>query len=487
MYPVVLDKVLENSLCITCGKYLSVLPVTNNKCGRCAPRGDSGAKSEYDRLAESMLFRCVNRYEGCRTLLLPSQVPEHEEECRSKRYRCPVCDQRRIPGYAMIKHFKTRHGDQIIARPEFIINVLNVDTRKYLYYTPRHVFFIHASVGDDLKLTLNVTSLGRRELLETIKYNFRLRDVNVETPLQGFYDGEQEVQLQEETPLIRCELFLNYDDDNSFDLVLVGRINPQINNPNVTERRTIFEDDRIFTDTYKWQLSPCKTALTYKRNPVIKLDLVCSGCGFLICNDSAYRCYCLEKHITCNGCNIMNSSCPDQYEPTILELKFRNIFNQLTYYCKWRCQQAFPPSQLHDHEIKCPQRQLFRCPLCEIWDIQNVDELKNHISIHNSVAIVWNTNLIILSGDQREEVNNFVLREDYKNMKLCFYINDLDEFVILTPKFYDDLIICTFEKTNLTKSKYDLVIKGNKTCTTKKNQFVIEPCEHIILLIKRDI
>ncbi|KAG5894702.1 hypothetical protein JTB14_034750 [Gonioctena quinquepunctata] len=75
------DNILDTLTCNTCNKYLSVQPVKiypnrRIKCGRCArskKQGD-GVISLFGLVADKCLFKCINRFDGCRELLTYSQV-----------------------------------------------------------------------------------------------------------------------------------------------------------------------------------------------------------------------------------------------------------------------------------------------------------------------------------------------------------------------------------------------------------------------------
>lgn len=220
MFSIVPDKALESSLCASCGKYLSVFPVTISEgkisCGRCVDV-KGGTQSSFNKVTQDMLFKCVNRYEGCSKLLTPNQVLEHEEMCKSNKYECPLCA-KKVPSYVMIQHFREYHTESLIKTPEFKLNTA-IDTFKtFLYYTDKHIFFIHVSLDVDSKLSLKATCLGPSERSKNIKYNFNLsKGEHFRTPLRCFKDNAQEICLEDGTPFVRCELIVNYDAETSLD------------------------------------------------------------------------------------------------------------------------------------------------------------------------------------------------------------------------------------------------------------------------------
>uniref|UniRef100_A0A6P7FMQ9 Uncharacterized protein LOC114332061 isoform X4 n=1 Tax=Diabrotica virgifera virgifera TaxID=50390 RepID=A0A6P7FMQ9_DIAVI len=113
------DNILETLLCSFCHKYLSVKPVKvypNRliQCGRCVDNKEhsiyksEGVESLYGKMAENILFKCVNRFDGCRHLLTYSQVRDHEQVCFEKIHQCPICGEK-TASFLMLRHFHSKH------------------------------------------------------------------------------------------------------------------------------------------------------------------------------------------------------------------------------------------------------------------------------------------------------------------------------------------------------------------------------------------
>ncbi|KAG5879497.1 hypothetical protein JTB14_029450 [Gonioctena quinquepunctata] len=154
MVYIIPDKVLEKLICDNCHKYLSVKPVKvysnrKTKCGRCCETEDGGVVSLYGLLAESSLFKCVNRFDGCRKLLAYQQVKEHEKKCIGEKYFCPICTEtNQVPTYLLYKHFEEEHNENLLKFPTFLVDAddyCNV-TKTFLYRIENNLFFINSKI-----------------------------------------------------------------------------------------------------------------------------------------------------------------------------------------------------------------------------------------------------------------------------------------------------------------------------------------------------
>ncbi|XP_049818222.1 uncharacterized protein LOC126264402 [Aethina tumida] len=515
MFSIVSDKLLDNSRCSKCDRYLSVMPVyilPNYKivCGRCVDV-DFGVPSNYNKIAERMLFKCVNRYEGCPKLLRTSEVVEHEMECKTNKYKCPVCADKWIPSYSMIPHFKEQHNKSVINKPEF--KVSRLDTFKVLmYYTDKHIFFIDASASVDNKISLSTSCLGPSEIVSKLKYKFRLlNDEHIETPFQNFYDDKLETNLTDGQRAVNCELIVNYDHENSLSLVQIEPLVPQkshlnagthslnilslnsglsklnplhlnnipqellrkkkkISNEEVGNKenhlqRTIFADETFFTGNKDWKLSPCKTLLLHKKNTVTTLSSICSSCKFLIFETVMYTCNCLEKHLLCSRCQLMKIVCPGHNPYLTFEKIYKNVHTQLKFFCKWNCGEYFVSSELFIHELSCSFRDPLICPICPEKNISSIECLKAHVSTHKNKSYVFilTSNIFnlanTLSDSSVEE--KFFVYSTLNGHKLYFYLDDLKECVIIELKFNDLNCTCTLKKSPQAKSRFNVIIKLN--------------------------
>lgn len=404
---IVPDDSLENLLCSNCEKYLSVLPVTiygndETRCGRCdvqknenesenvngetdgmmdetENKEENGRKAVevYKKLVEKMLFKCVNRYEGCDKLLLPSQVKEHEEQCRSKQYKCPICNETPLQSYQMIHHFK-RKDHPIKMSPEFNINQEG-SGKIFGYYNGNDIFFIKYQI-DGNKLKLEADCLNQKKLM---MYKFQLS------------------KSKTETLYLWTNLGLHLQDGNRHRQV-----------------------ESILKLENKMTQMPCSF--------LVLSDLICTNCGFPIHQDKIYECYCTEKHFICHPCFLVRPICPGKYICKLMEPNFIEDLQKNELSCKWKCNQSFVPRELCDHEMNCKDRSSIRCPVCEKEDIANVKHFKNHISTHNNIIFVdhnsYNLEYKMIENSKTDE-NRFY-----------FYINELNKTILYEVKYKKDKI-----------------------------------------------
>uniref|UniRef100_A0A6P7GP19 Uncharacterized protein LOC114340409 n=1 Tax=Diabrotica virgifera virgifera TaxID=50390 RepID=A0A6P7GP19_DIAVI len=129
---IVPDKVLESLICTFCHKYLSVKPTTvypnrDVECGRCVmadkqEKQRAAVESLYGKIAEKCVFKCINRFDGCRELLTYSQVLDHEKVCLENIHKCPICYEE-MTSFMMLRHFHSNHKDAILDSSAFPFNL----------------------------------------------------------------------------------------------------------------------------------------------------------------------------------------------------------------------------------------------------------------------------------------------------------------------------------------------------------------------------
>lgn len=429
---IVPDDSLENLLCSKCEKYLSVLPVTiygndETRCGRCdvqknenesenvngetdgmmdetENKEENGRKvvEVYNKLAEKMLFKCVNRYEGCDKLLLPSQVKEHEEQCRSKQYKCPICNETPLQSYQMIHHFKQPdHPIQI--SPEFNINQEG-SGKIFGYYNGKDIFFIKYQIdGNEVKFEADC--MNHKDVM---MYTFQLSKSKTETSYCWTNLG---LHLQDGNRHRQVESILKLQN-------------------NITQMQCSFIVQ-------------------------LKSDLNCTNCGFLIHQDKIYECCCTEKHFICHPCSLVRPICPGKYRCELMEPNSIKVLQENKLFCKWKCNQSFVRRELCDHEMNCKYRRSIICPVCEKEDIANVKHFKNHISTHNNIIFVdhnyYNLEYKMIENSKTDE-NRFY-----------FYINELDETISYEVKYKKDKIEFKIKTdANVTIEHKKEVMQNNK-------------------------
>lgn len=181
MFSIVPDKLLDTMTCSKCSKYLSVMPVKvyedkSTLCGRCSKPDDDGVKSMVGPLAEFLLFKCINRYDGCTRILRSFDVKQHENSCLpANKYDCPLCFKTLPSAYLFQAHFTNLHVKNIIKDAVFSINLkTNLDSY-YMYVCGNLVFIIYCFVDAiEFDLKLECQFIGTEQIANTIEVKFHL-------------------------------------------------------------------------------------------------------------------------------------------------------------------------------------------------------------------------------------------------------------------------------------------------------------------------
>ncbi|KAG5885571.1 hypothetical protein JTB14_003769 [Gonioctena quinquepunctata] len=149
------DAICETMLCDVCHRTLSVGPVKvyanrQTKCGRCSQQGDEGVISMYNSIVRQAVFKCINRFDGCRQLLTYAQVADHESTCKSK---------------------KEYHSDYNLKTPSFWGKLSDFNTETYLYKEKDNLFFIRCAITSAC-ISLKVFYLGDQKKANKMKQKF---------------------------------------------------------------------------------------------------------------------------------------------------------------------------------------------------------------------------------------------------------------------------------------------------------------------------
>uniref|UniRef100_A0A6P7GY33 Uncharacterized protein LOC114342105 n=1 Tax=Diabrotica virgifera virgifera TaxID=50390 RepID=A0A6P7GY33_DIAVI len=190
------DNILETLICTFCHKHLSVKPITvypnrDVACGRCAisekqKNGRTGVESLYGKIAETWLFKCINRFDGCRELLTCSQVLDHEKVCLEKIHKCPICFEE-MTSFLMPKHFHSNHEHAILYSRGFVINldcseILYIYSSSYMLYQEEdNLFFLYISYSTSENiLKLELVYMGSDKQASNISHQFTVTSENEE-------------------------------------------------------------------------------------------------------------------------------------------------------------------------------------------------------------------------------------------------------------------------------------------------------------------
>ncbi|CAG9858811.1 unnamed protein product [Phyllotreta striolata] len=188
--------------CSACCKYLSVKPIKvyegdKLKCGRCSKEDDGGIFSELNSYDENQLFKCHNRFAGCRKLLTSSQARAHEATCRDYIYSCPYCPGLFMQSFLLERHFLERHYTYVLKQPVVLISY-GFRSSSFLYKINDFLFLIVFKVD----LALGVchifnTPVGDKSV--ALKYhNITMETSNIIEPMEELHvpTNLQAMQLQ---------------------------------------------------------------------------------------------------------------------------------------------------------------------------------------------------------------------------------------------------------------------------------------------------
>ncbi|CAG9821279.1 unnamed protein product [Phaedon cochleariae] len=181
------DKILDTLICDICSKYLSIQPVkayTNRRiiCGRCVKNQNQadGVISLFCLIADECLFKCINRFDGCREVLLHSQVKDHERKCISKLYKCPICPEPdELPSLLLEQHFRKKHEQYVLKYPVFFpnLNAMSESSEIFLYSLEDSLFFVSVIYShSENNIRFNVSSLGNCKQAGSVIQQFWISD-----------------------------------------------------------------------------------------------------------------------------------------------------------------------------------------------------------------------------------------------------------------------------------------------------------------------
>ncbi|CAH0549449.1 unnamed protein product [Brassicogethes aeneus] len=375
-----LEDFLDDFVCSNCFRYLSVMPVRVypgklRKCGRCVKDGDGGLDSDAIKLYETMNFPCVNRFEGCKKVLLPSKVKEHEKKCTSKKYKCPLCYNAEMPLYEMWQHFKSFHRENLLEKPAVSLNLSEKTDRTYFYRIAGFIFMWKIIV-DDGRIQFKNQLIGPNEIGRKVEQQFRMSSI-----LDGvgqFWKTTYKKDLFTNASLISCEVII---DENTL-ILKKEKTAFNGNGPESIYRRKLHLTDEFKKDYPALKLSPCGFFLLKGSHKFAGLCDLCGDCGKYVFDYG-------NSGTVCNFCKTYL----DQRFNINNKINFDKIVyssDDLFYYCKWDCKEKFNYREIFSHELYCINSpKITKCPVenCPAKPFINFGELKRHFKDHGGKFI----------------------------------------------------------------------------------------------------
>ncbi|XP_028131663.1 uncharacterized protein LOC114327293 [Diabrotica virgifera virgifera] len=412
------DKILETLICTCCHKYLSVKPITvypnrDVECGRCAVTNKQkqrvGVESLYGKIIEKCLFKCINRFDGCRELLTYSQVLDHEKVCLEKIHQCPIC-YKEMTSFLMVRHLHSNHKDAILRCPGFVFNLKHYLKRPstYIYQDEDNLFFLYISYSkSENTIKLELVYMGRDKLASNIYHQFTVTDENKEFNFKSKPSRANEfsiVDASDTSKLIYVEFKLIYQ-NLQFFTISENLHSSSIKNSLETSNQNL--EVLPIPENANSSSSSINNSLEKPRPNQGKIQ-------FIYKSPLDYTTEVVEFHSEYNPqCFNCQESCIfsffDSYEPEYYYSPTHNDFlcfccfewlthenkikeNRLyfkqsipstlrTRFCKWKCGKDFKFSEIVSHEIYCNKRiYYYKCPYpnCRIKN-NSALSLKNHL------------------------------------------------------------------------------------------------------------
>ncbi|KAG5883399.1 hypothetical protein JTB14_031288 [Gonioctena quinquepunctata] len=395
------DQILDNMNCDFCHKTLSVAPVKvyhnrEIRCGRCSKDNDNGVVSKYGLIADQILFKCVNRFDGCRELLLSSDVTEHESKCESKTVICPLCPETEVlPTFMLPKHFRNNHQDCFLATPSFRVNVTATQSKMFLYRSKDNLFFIEFNTSVDT-IGLNTYYLGVQKEAERMKHKFIVsygdgsRQIETETKacvsfgcekFEGFLLRKPEVQIV----FIVFELFFS-----EIVELCSSHENSKWKNADIGLPRNISLDWGFRQQNVDFSVSSGSPSTLIKKTRKYDHEILvyCHNCSTPMMHGTYYlEVKPLEYHYICHICEQYyrvespNIHLIPQDTLCSVPLKFH-----ISHSCIWRsfgCSQMNYLTEVEDHETNCPCQPPQTCPVPNCSFEGKLPDLKEHFeNIH---------------------------------------------------------------------------------------------------------
>ncbi|XP_028137569.1 uncharacterized protein LOC114332060 isoform X3 [Diabrotica virgifera virgifera] len=366
------DNILETLLCSFCHKYLSVKPtkVYPNRliqCGRCVDKKEQAihnfeaVESQYGKIAENILFKCVNRFDGCRELLTYSQVKDHEQVCLEKVHECPICGEE-MASFFLLRHFDSNHKDAILDCPAFVfkLNDLLEMPSVYIYHEEDNLFFLYISyTKSENTIKLYLVYIGSYKLAKNIYHQFTVSSKNKEFDVilnpRPCTDDFFVVNISKMSNLILIKFKL-------IDCNLKVLTAPEISN---AVRKPIVKNDSLESQI---------------EHPEFSLDLICYYCkAYCVFSLTGYPVkeyyYDDDDEYVCYYCNQFFKVDTDGISIPINILETMKMF-------AWNCSNCcgeFEFSHMQSHEISCKLGRQYTCPRKNCYEKGTANQMITHL------------------------------------------------------------------------------------------------------------
>ncbi|KAG5878762.1 hypothetical protein JTB14_012132 [Gonioctena quinquepunctata] len=392
------DELQDTLHCDFCYKLLSVGPVKvypnrKTKCGRCSEDNDR-VVSKYGLIADHCLFKCVNRFDGCRQLLTPNQVLDHETTCKSNSIVCPVCPKiKETPTYMLIKHFEKHHRDYLLKSPSFIVDTTEPNIIIYLYRANDQLFFIEFKSTSVGTISLNTFYLGKQEVAErtkqkfTILYGANLEKTDTTTKICAAYGCENSKGFLLEKPnanKVLVTFILNLEVSKSIlPMIKICKCKKKIGIPRNISLAWGFRQDHP-----EFSVSQSATSVLMKKsnNEFYEIFVCCTFCSIPSMREPIYlELKPLKYFALCRVCSqYYKKVSPNIPLKSQAELFSVSLQNYITYSCIWKpwgCPESHNPKEILTHEKTCSHQPSRLCPVPFCTRTGKLKDLRKHFLV----------------------------------------------------------------------------------------------------------
>ncbi|CAH1103947.1 unnamed protein product [Psylliodes chrysocephalus] len=424
-----LQYVISDGVCDYCHKFLSVTPVKvypnrRIKCGRCSTSNDEeedvGVDSMYNKIATSIFFECINKFDGCTQLLQSSEVVEHERMCLSKMWTCPICLEEMFT-FLIIRHFKVNHPESVLENRYFQVTDLKNIEKTFLYQLESDLLFVNFRDESDLfaddlrRFSLNVLlHLGKKDYIQNIKVDFFLFEKNNNILDKTFYTSGSKSVTYNIKLNITCEskllvmLHLNSVElKSSVVNVIKHKINKIEENNNsdskiceqrdylkrlLFQRRDIFPNDKFKESVSNLAITEKATLSYTKSGEKITITFACCSCSLI---QPAY--FSITNNIYLIGNHdhyYMNCYKCVNRKTIVLKNDFtKDELKGIMFFCIWSCGIFCDYTKLYIHERNCIKQMYQKCPIKSCFCYFKLYEIEDHVKKEHPLVISPSVNL----------------------------------------------------------------------------------------------
>ncbi|XP_050516890.1 uncharacterized protein LOC126891685 [Diabrotica virgifera virgifera] len=466
------DNILDTLVCSFCHKYLSVKPVKvyPNKliqCGRCvdvdneeAPVNKSeGVESLYGKLAETILFKCVNRFDGCRELLTYSQVRDHEQVCLEKIHKCPICYEE-MASFLILPHFRSKHKDSTLDCPAFVFNLNDYLEMPsvYIYQEEDNLFFLYISYRkSENTIKLYLVYQGSYKLAKNIYHEFTVSSENKEFDIvlneKPCTDDFFVVDISDMPNLIQIKFKLI---DRNLKVLKAPEISKALRKPIVENASHEHQIQNYHAESYPAKCNRCHEYCLIESLPGVEIlsyywDKKNGGFMCIYCYQwFYYRRYCTKYN---------------DHEKIVDKWMIHRMNDLFPCRCSNNCGSYINLSHLPSHELECKLGRQFICPTQNCYWEGTANKMIEHLKdLHKCMAFGYHFQLPRNISSCYVFVKEYIVflhvtpKSDFAKLES----NDISvELVTKTDNAYKNPTILFFDKKNeILKGNFEFAFYG---------------------------